>query len=88
MCECRGLFSATQTKEVKELIRAGMRNPVYVKVCSRAPLPSSFNLLHDGAFTNVDFTLQVQVENKLTSALQKIPSTYVLSAQVYTCMPF
>lgn len=27
-----GLFSATQTKEVKELARAGMRNPVSVKV--------------------------------------------------------
>ncbi len=27
-----GLFSATQTKEVKELARAGMRNPVVVTV--------------------------------------------------------
>lgn len=34
-----GLFSATQTKEVKELARAGMRNPVSisVRVQSRAP---------------------------------------------------
>jgi len=27
-----GLFSATQTKEVEDLIRAGMRNPVRISV--------------------------------------------------------
>lgn len=43
-----GLFSATQTKEVEELVRAGLRNPMYI---------------------------QVKVENKLTSAPQKIPAT-------------
>lgn len=40
-----GLFSATQTKEVRELARAGMRNPVSisVRVQSRAPTTSSDN---------------------------------------------
>ena len=27
-----GLFSATQTQEVQELVRAGLRNPMYVRV--------------------------------------------------------
>ncbi|XP_030757956.1 probable ATP-dependent RNA helicase DDX55 homolog [Sitophilus oryzae] len=31
-----GLFSATQTKEVKNLIRAGLRNPVIVSVSAKA----------------------------------------------------
>lgn len=31
-----GLFSATQTKEVQDLIRAGLRNPVIVSVTARA----------------------------------------------------
>lgn len=40
-----GLFSATQTKEVKELARAGMRNPVSisVRVQSRAPTSDDGN---------------------------------------------
>lgn len=36
-----GLFSATQTKEVKELARAGMRNPVVVTVRVQHNKPSS-----------------------------------------------
>lgn len=31
-----GLFSATQTKEVENLIRAGLRNPVLVSVSAKA----------------------------------------------------
>lgn len=31
-----GLFSATQTKEVHDLIRAGLRNPVLVSVTAKA----------------------------------------------------
>jgi len=31
-----GLFSATQTSEIKKLIRAGLRNPVFVKVKEKA----------------------------------------------------
>lgn len=31
-----GLFSATQTKEVEALIRAGLRNPVLVSVTEKA----------------------------------------------------
>lgn len=33
-----GLFSATQTKEVELLIRAGLRNPVVVTVTEKASL--------------------------------------------------
>lgn len=31
-----GLFSATQTKELEDLIRAGMRNPMLVQVTEKA----------------------------------------------------
>ncbi|KAJ8952164.1 hypothetical protein NQ314_007588 [Rhamnusium bicolor] len=31
-----GLFSATQTKEVQDLIRAGLRNPVLISVSEKA----------------------------------------------------
>lgn len=31
-----GLFSATQTKEVENLVRAGLRNPVLVSVSAKA----------------------------------------------------
>ena len=31
-----GLFSATQTREVDDLIRAGLRNPVHIAVKERA----------------------------------------------------
>ena len=34
-----GLFSATQTREVKELARAGLRNPASVSVAVRAQPP-------------------------------------------------
>ena len=33
---CAGLFSATQTEAVEELARAGLRNPVRVKIAVRA----------------------------------------------------
>ena len=36
-----GLFSATQTKEVEDLIRAGLRNPVRVSVQEKADVASS-----------------------------------------------
>lgn len=32
-----GLFSATQTEAVEDLIRAGLRNPVLVRVTTKAP---------------------------------------------------
>ena len=41
-----GLFSATQTKEVKELARAGMRNPVSVTV--RVQARQQVGQLQDG----------------------------------------
>jgi len=35
-----GLFSATQTREVDDLIRAGLRNPVHIAVKERASTTS------------------------------------------------
>ena len=37
-----GLFSATQTREVEDLIRAGLRNPVHVAVKERLADRSKF----------------------------------------------
>ncbi|KAK9886414.1 hypothetical protein WA026_016693 [Henosepilachna vigintioctopunctata] len=39
-----GLFSATQTNEVKDLIRAGLRNPVLISVSSKAPQSTPVSL--------------------------------------------
>ena len=37
-----GLFSATQTSEMKELIRSGLRNPVKVSVSIDSKIPKEF----------------------------------------------
>lgn len=39
-----GLFSATQTKEVEALIRAGLRNPVTVTVTEKATQSTPMSL--------------------------------------------
>ena len=44
LCVCAGLFSATQTEAVEQLARAGLRNPVRVKVA--VELSSSAQLQH------------------------------------------
>lgn len=40
-----GLFSATQTKEVEQLVRAGLRNPVLVAVREKSQNKQVFDFL-------------------------------------------
>lgn len=46
-----GLFSATQTKEVESLVRAGLRNPVLITVTEKAKNVSQSNTLPDNLAT-------------------------------------
>lgn len=56
-----GLFSATQTKEVQDLIRAGLRNPVLVAVTEKASQSTPVLL--------ENFYIVVQARNKLANLL-------------------
>ncbi|XP_014615065.1 PREDICTED: probable ATP-dependent RNA helicase DDX55 homolog [Polistes canadensis] len=59
-----GLFSATQTKELQQLIRAGLRNPAFVSVKEKA------NISTPSSLTN-NYTV-VQAENKLPTMISFI----------------
>ncbi|XP_053694962.1 probable ATP-dependent RNA helicase DDX55 homolog [Sabethes cyaneus] len=74
-----GLFSATQTKEVKDLMRAGLRNPVLVSVKEKATV-STPKLLQN-------YYVVVEPENKLTALLSFIRKQQLQKAMIFfpTC---
>ncbi|KFB43572.1 AGAP001223-PA-like protein [Anopheles sinensis] len=74
-----GLFSATQTKEVKDLMRAGLRNPVLVSVREKATT-STPKLLQN-------FYVIVEPDTKLTAMLKFIRSQQIKKAMIFfpTC---
>lgn len=49
-----GLFSATQTREVQDLIRAGLRNPVLVQVTEKESQATPLLLENYYMVTNAD----------------------------------
>ncbi|XP_043496310.1 ATP-dependent RNA helicase DDX55 [Polistes fuscatus] len=59
-----GLFSATQTKELQQLIRAGLRNPVFVSVKEKANISTPSSLTNN--------YVVVQAENKLPTMISFI----------------
>uniref|UniRef100_A0A182NQS2 ATP-dependent RNA helicase n=1 Tax=Anopheles dirus TaxID=7168 RepID=A0A182NQS2_9DIPT len=74
-----GLFSATQTKEVRDLMRAGLRNPVLVSVREKATT-STPKLLQN-------YYLIVEPERKLVALLEFIRSRNIKKAMLFfpTC---
>ncbi|XP_015187123.1 PREDICTED: probable ATP-dependent RNA helicase DDX55 homolog [Polistes dominula] len=59
-----GLFSATQTKELQQLIRAGLRNPAFVSVKEKANISTPSSLTNN--------YIVVQAENKLATMMSFI----------------
>uniref|UniRef100_A0A4Y0BFH6 ATP-dependent RNA helicase n=1 Tax=Anopheles funestus TaxID=62324 RepID=A0A4Y0BFH6_ANOFN len=74
-----GLFSATQTKEVKDLMRAGLRNPVLVSVREKATT-STPKLLQN-------YYIFVEPEQKLVALLEFIRTQSIKKAMIFfpTC---
>ncbi|XP_053659098.1 probable ATP-dependent RNA helicase DDX55 homolog [Anopheles marshallii] len=74
-----GLFSATQTKEVKDLMRAGLRNPVLVSVREKATT-STPKLLQN-------YYIVVEPEQKLVALLEFIRTQNIKKAMIFfpTC---
>lgn len=56
-----GLFSATQTKELQQLIRAGLRNPAFVSVKEKANISTPLSLTNNYVI--------IQAENKLSTMI-------------------
>jgi superfamily II DNA/RNA helicase len=67
-----GLFSATQTKEVQALVRAGLRNPVAVAVSEKKTVDQSGN---------------EEVCSKLALSLFFLLTLLIISANAHTCFP-
>lgn len=67
-----GLFSATQTKELKDLVRAGMRNPVSIMVRVAS---SSSNSNTDGNTNNNNNNSQNTTSNTSSALSSAVPST-------------
>lgn len=66
-CRRTGLFSATQTKELQQLIRAGLRNPALIAVKEKSNVSTPINL-------NNSYTI-VQPDNKLSVLINFIRAT-------------
>ena len=49
-----GLFSATQTKELEKLIRAGLRNPALVSVKEKSTISTPINLNNHYSIVNTN----------------------------------
>ncbi|XP_058056906.1 probable ATP-dependent RNA helicase DDX55 homolog [Anopheles bellator] len=74
-----GLFSATQTKEVKDLMRAGLRNPVLVSVREKASTSTPKRLQN--------YYVVVEPDMKLAAMLEFMRSRQIKKAMVFfpTC---
>lgn len=57
-----GLFSATQTKELQQLIRAGLRNPTLVAVKEKSSVSTPINLSNNYAIVNSENKLATMIE--------------------------
>ncbi|XP_043253012.1 probable ATP-dependent RNA helicase DDX55 homolog [Colletes gigas] len=57
-----GLFSATQTKELQQLIRAGLRNPALVSVKEKANISTPSNLKNNYTIVNVEYKLSTMID--------------------------
>ncbi|KAG7199984.1 hypothetical protein KM043_014409 [Ampulex compressa] len=56
-----GLFSATQTKELKQLIRAGLRNPALITVKEQANTSTPLNLKSSYTVVNAEHKLSIMI---------------------------
>lgn len=74
-----GLFSATQTKEVQDLMRAGLRNPVLVSVREKATTSTPLLLQN--------YYMSVEPEDKLGALLGFIKKHKIMKAMLFlpTC---
>ncbi|KAL1501771.1 hypothetical protein ABEB36_007036 [Hypothenemus hampei] len=74
-----GLFSATQTKEVQDLIRAGLRNPVLISVSAKAK-QSTPDLLQN-------YYIQTKNDGKLASLLNFLKQKRIKKSMLFlpTC---
>ncbi|XP_037038471.1 probable ATP-dependent RNA helicase DDX55 homolog [Bradysia coprophila] len=74
-----GLFSATQTKEVQDLMRAGLRNPVMVSVREKAATSTPLLLQN--------YYMIVEPENKFAKLLDFIDQNNIQKAMLFlpTC---
>ncbi|XP_053999654.1 probable ATP-dependent RNA helicase DDX55 homolog [Hylaeus anthracinus] len=57
-----GLFSATQTKELQQLIRAGLRNPALVSVKEKANISTPSNLKNHYTIVDPEYKLSVMID--------------------------
>ncbi|CAG9861040.1 unnamed protein product [Phyllotreta striolata] len=77
-----GLFSATQTKEVENLIRAGLRNPVLVSVTEKTTQSTPDLLTNYYTITKNNGTLSSLIsfiqENRVRKALLFLPTCAVV----------
>ncbi|XP_017879215.1 probable ATP-dependent RNA helicase DDX55 homolog [Ceratina calcarata] len=57
-----GLFSATQTKELQQLIRAGLRNPALITVKEKPNISTPSNLKNNYVIVNAEHKLSVMID--------------------------
>ncbi|CAK9819765.1 Probable ATP-dependent RNA helicase DDX55 homolog [Anthophora plagiata] len=57
-----GLFSATQTKELQQLIRAGLRNPALVTVKEKANISTPSNLKNNYVIVSAEYKLPIMLD--------------------------
>ncbi|XP_025987943.1 probable ATP-dependent RNA helicase DDX55 homolog [Solenopsis invicta] len=57
-----GLFSATQTKQVQQLIRAGLRNPALIVVKEKSNISTPINLKNNFTIVQPEYKLPVMID--------------------------
>ncbi|XP_011684380.1 PREDICTED: probable ATP-dependent RNA helicase DDX55 homolog isoform X2 [Wasmannia auropunctata] len=57
-----GLFSATQTKELQQLIRAGLRNPALIAVKEKSNVSTPVNLKNSFTIVRPEYKLPVMID--------------------------
>jgi len=57
-----GLFSATQTRELQQLIRAGLRNPALVVVKEKSSVSTPVNLKNSFTIVHPEYKFPVMID--------------------------
>lgn len=80
-----GLFSATQTKELQQLIRAGLRNPALVVVKEKSNISTPVNLNNHYIIVQPEHKLSVMIDFIRSEGFQ---TKYMIFLSTCACVDY
>lgn len=81
-----GLFSATQTKELQQLIRAGLRNPAIIVVKEKSNISTPVNLKNSYTIVEAQHKLAIMIDFIRSIGVQQ--TKYMIFLSTCACVDY